>query len=73
MNRVGKMPTYPNIETPFHQLKWQTSLLVSHANPDLRVHQQAMMQICDPLLDTRRAVVDWLPLLAPPPLQSMYP
>lgn len=42
-NISNKPPTYPDIESPFHQLKRQASLLVCETNPDFGVHQKTVM------------------------------
>ena len=63
--------TNPDVKTALHQLKWEASLFVRQADPDLRVHEETVMQINDAFLDARRPVVDLLSLLAPPPLQAM--
>ena len=63
--------TYPNVEAALNKLKGQTALLIRQADPDLRVHKQAMVHVNDALLDARLAVVDILALLAALPLKTM--
>lgn len=63
--------TNPDVETALYQLKGQAPLLVGKTDPDLGVHEQAMVHIDDALLDACRPVVDLLPLLAPAPLQAV--
>ena len=63
--------TYPDVEAELDQLERQASLLVRQANPNLRVHQQAVVQIDDPFPETRRSIVHLGTFLSPPPLQPM--
>ena len=63
--------THPDVKPPFHKLKGQASLLVRQADPDLGVHQQAVMQIRNALLGALRAAVDFGALLALSPLQAV--
>lgn len=64
--------THPDIETALDQLKWETTLLVRQADPDLGVHEESVVEIHDPLLDAPRSAVDLLPLLSLPPLQPVH-
>lgn len=64
--------TYPNIEALLNKLKSQASLLVRLADPDLRVHEQAVVQVDDALPDgVGAARVDAAAFLAASPLQAV--
>lgn len=63
--------THPDIKSALDKLECQASSLVRLCDPDLGVHQQPMVQIRNPFLDARRAIVHLLSLLAFPPLQPV--
>lgn len=62
---------YPDIETSLNQGKRKTSFLVGQTHPHLTVHEQTMMQVDDPLLDTIFTTIHLLILLAPFPTKSV--
>jgi hypothetical protein len=63
--------TYPDIKPLLDQDEGQGPLLVGQADPHLAVHQQAMVQVDDTLLDALRAGVDLGVLLAPFPCEPV--
>jgi hypothetical protein len=66
-----RLETYPNVKAPLDQDKRQRALLVGEADPDFAVHQQAVVQVHDALLDALRSAVDPGVLLALPPGQAV--
>lgn len=50
LQRKFTTETYPDIKAPLHQDKWQHLLSVRETDPDLAVHEKAMMQVDDTLL-----------------------
>lgn len=62
MNLQGAM-TYPDIETVLDQHKGKSALGLGEADPDLAVHEEAVVQICDPFPHTTRAPIDVCVLL----------
>lgn len=70
-SQIPRLGTHPDIESLLDQHKRQRSLLVREAHPDLAVHQQAMVQVQDALLDTLWSAVDSCILLPFPPCQPM--
>lgn len=71
MSQSREQGTHPDVESALEQLKGQASLLVRQAHPDLRVHQQTVVQVGDALLDAPRPAVDLCALLALAPLQAV--
>ncbi len=66
-----KLQTYPDVKAPLNQDKRKSALLIGEADPHLAVHQQAMVQVHDALLDALRSAVDPGVLLALPPGQPV--
>lgn len=62
---------YPDIEALFDQEEGQCSLGVSETHPYLAVHQEAVMEVDNPLLEAPWAAVDLDILLALLPRQSV--
>lgn len=65
------MSTYPDVKASFYKLEWQASLLIRQADPDFRIHQQAVVQVSNALLGAVPAAVDSLALLSSSPLQTV--
>lgn len=65
------MSTYPDVKASFYKLKWQASLLIRQTDPDLRIHQQAVVQVSNALLGAVPAAVDSLALFSSSPLQTV--
>lgn len=63
--------THPDVEASLDELKGKTSLLIGQADPNFRVHEQAVVHVDDGLLDAGAAAVDLLALLAALPLEAM--
>lgn len=70
LNRRG-VATHPDVKASLDELKGKTSLLVSEADPNFRVHEQAVVHVDDGLLNAGAAAVDLLALLAALPLEAM--
>lgn len=55
--------THPDVKAFLDQDEWETPLGVRERHPHLAVHQQAMVQVDDSLLQAVAAIVDFLTLL----------
>lgn len=71
MYEYATTSTHPNIKSPFHKLEWQASLLIRQTDPDLGIHEQAVVQIDNSLLGAIGPAVDFQVLLASSPLQAV--
>lgn len=63
---------HPNVITLLDKNKGKTSLRIGQADPDLRVHEQAMVEVHDLLLDAPRSAVDFLALLSVLPSEPVH-
>lgn len=63
--------TYPDIIASLDQFKRQTSMPVRKTDPNLGIHEKAMVHVNHLLVQACRSRVDLLPLLALLPRQAM--
>jgi hypothetical protein len=65
------MATYPDVKPSLHQDKWQHFLSVRETDPDLAIHQKAMVHVYDTLLYAGGARIDPRVFLASFPRKPM--